>query len=123
MEIQMPKGKRYTMDEVTLCAYAALYDAHDFGGLDKIISLEKNPSQRRSIASVTMKIQNIASMLDEHRVERQSNVSPLTGLTTGKKGRKTDWNRVEICLSLRKEDFLRKCMQIIETSQNATHAR
>ena len=105
----MPKGKRYTMDEVTLCTYAAKYDEHDFGGKEKIMFLQK-----RSLASITMKIQNIASMLDEHHIERFSNVSPLTGLTTGKHGRTTDWDRVKTCLSWKKEEFLKKCIQIIK---------
>ena len=105
----MPKGKRYTMDEVTLCTYAAKYDEHDFGGKEKIMVLQK-----RSLASITMKIQNIASMLDEHNIARHNKVSPLTGLTTGKHGRTTDWDRVKTCLSWKKEEFLKKCMQIIK---------
>lgn len=119
----MSKGKRYTMDEVILCTYAAKYDEYDFGGKKKIMFLENDPAQRRSIASITMKIQNIASMLDEHDIERHSDVSPLTGLPTGKRGRTTDWDRVVTCLSWEKEDFLRKCIQIIKKAQTATPAK
>jgi len=119
----MSKGQRYTMDEVTLCTYAAKYDEHDFGGKEKIAFLEHDPTQRRSIASITMKIQNIASMLDEHGIERHSNVSPLTGLPTGKQGRTTDWNRVETCLSWKKEELLKKCMQIMKKTKTANSSK
>jgi hypothetical protein len=87
-----------------------MYDLADFGGIDEIYSL-----QHRSISSIKMKIMNIASMLDENGIKRfnYNRVPPLTGLTTGESGRRTNWDIVETIYSLPKEEFLKKCKIII----------
>lgn len=59
------RGHLYTEDEVILCTYAEMYSVNDFGGINKIQSL-----QNRSLDSIKMKIMNIASMLDENKIER-----------------------------------------------------
>jgi hypothetical protein len=60
-----------------------------------------------------MKIQNIASMLDEAGVQRYSDESPLTGRPPGESGRKTNWEIVEPLSRLSKQEFLEKCKSII----------
>ena len=102
-------GKLYTKEEVILCTYAAMYDVDDFGGINQIHLLHN-----RSLSSIKMKIMNIASMLDENGIRFNDNkVSPLTGLPTGKRGRRTNWDIVETIYSLPKEEFLKKCKIII----------
>lgn len=103
-------GNLFTKEEIVLCTYSAMYDSNDFGGINKICLL-----QQRSISSIKLKIMNIASMLDENEVRRfnYSSVSPLTGLTTGQTGRRTNWDIVTTLYPLPKEDFLKKCNIII----------
>ena len=105
------KREKYTEDEIVLCTYAAMYNADDFGGIEKIHKLKD-----RSKASIEMKIKNIASMLDEENVKRHNydNISPLTGLTTGKSGRRTNWNIVEKLHPLYQNDFLNTCKKIVK---------
>ena len=47
-------------------------------------------------------------MLDERNILRHNNITPLTGKTTGEKGRKTNWNVAEHLYPLKQEDFLKK---------------
>ncbi len=93
----------FTKDEIILCTYAAMYGVEDFGGIDEIYSL-----QHRSISSIKMKIMNIASMLDENGIKRfnYDRVPPLTGLTTGKRGRRTNWDLVSTLYAIDKNEFL-----------------
>ena len=104
-------GKLYTKEEVILCTYAAMYDANDFGGINKIHLLHN-----RSLSSIKMKIMNIASMLDENGIKRfnYNRVPPLTGLTTGESGRRTNWNIVSTLYGIDKNEFLLKCKTIIK---------
>lgn len=101
--------KLYTKEEIILCTYAAIYDANDFGGINKIQSLED-----RSIASIKMKIENIASMLDENGIQRFNTVSPLTGLPAGEIGRRTNWDIVSTLYNLKKTEFLEMCLAIVK---------
>lgn len=102
--------KLFTENEITLCTYAAMYDADDFGGIDAIYYLEF-----RSTDSIKMKIMNIASMLDEESITRYNyqTIKPLTGLTTGEKGRRTNWDIVKKLYPLDKDKFLELCLSII----------
>src|SRR5689334_25348085 len=100
----MAKRNYFTHDEIVLCTYAAIHDEGDFGGLSQIERLTN-----RSRASIQMKIQNIASMIDEAGIPRSSGVSPLTGLTTGESGRKTNWDIVEPLTRLPKQTLLERC--------------
>ena len=59
------KRNLFTYEEIVLCTYAAMYNANDFGGIEKIYDITN-----RSINSIKMKIMNIASMLDEEGIER-----------------------------------------------------
>lgn len=86
----------YTENEVILCTYIALYEGAllsekkiaNFGG--------------RSEGSVKMKVQNIAAMLDDKDIPRNSSVSALAGLPAGESGRETDWPLVQGLVTLSK---------------------
>lgn len=103
---------RNTPEELVLCTYAARYDASDFGGVDLIYALGY-----RSAASIKMKIQNIAAMLDEERIPRESDIKPLSGRPPGESGRRTDWDVVSQLVNLSKEVHLKRCLAIISGSQ------
>lgn len=105
------RGHLYTEEEVILCTYAAMYSVNDFGGINKIQSL-----QNRSLDSIKMKIMNIASMLDENGIKRftYDSISPLTGLPTGCTGRRTNWEIVSKIYRLERNIFLQKCEEILK---------
>lgn len=67
--------------------------------------------------SIKMKIKNIVSMLHERNIPRHNNITPLSGKTTGEKGRKTNWDVVEPLYPLKQEDFLAKCKAIIKKAK------
>ena len=104
----------FTPDEITLCTYAAMYEAADFGGESKIEKLT-----HRSPGSIRMKIQNIAAMLDQADIPRQSSVTPLTGLPAGQTGRTTNWETVEPLTRLSRKVFLEKCHAIFASTLRA----
>ena len=60
-----------------------------------------------------MKIQNIAALLGEENITRYSKVKGLSGVTTGEKGRRTNWNLVEKVITLSKEELFKKCETIL----------
>ncbi len=97
----------YTENEIILCTYLALYDTNDFSETDiyKIFN--------RSESSIKMKIQNIAAMLDEEEIKRYSKIKGLSGVTTGEKGRRTNWNWVEKLIKLSKNELFLKCEAIL----------
>ena len=64
-----------------------------------------------------MKIQNIAAMLDEEGIERNNNISALSGVTTGQFGRRTDWETVSRLAKLEQNEFIMKCKNIILSSK------
>jgi predicted HNH restriction endonuclease len=104
----MPRGPRNTPDELTLCTYAAMYDANDFGGVQAIFELGF-----RSLGSIKMKIQNIAAMLDEEGIARQSEAKALSGVPPGRRGRRTDWEFVSSLLLLPRDEFLGLCFSTL----------
>ena len=79
----------YTQDEVILCAYAAMYDEKEFGGIDTIRRL-----RARSVSSIKMKIQNVAAILDEENIPRNPRISALSGMPPGEAGRRMHWDMV-----------------------------
>jgi len=97
----------FTENEIILCTYLALYDTSAYNEAD--IQEKFN----RPESSIKMKIQNIAAMLDEENITRHSNVKGLSGVTTGEKGRRTNWNWVDKVITLSKEDFFKKCETIL----------
>ncbi|MDM9630216.1 hypothetical protein [Robiginitalea aurantiaca] len=101
------KRNLYTKDEITLCTYIARLGRNEFDEHD-IHKLKK-----RSVASIKMKIQNIASMLDEEGYPTDNNVSKLTGKPPGEKGRRTNWDIVRNLTVLNKQEFLSLCQRII----------
>lgn len=100
----------YTEAEIILCAYAALYDAGDFGGVECIGLLTK-----RSDASIQMKIRNICAILDSKGIQRFNLLSGLTGRSSGETVRKTHWDFIETVVKLSKHDLLQRCLEVIET--------
>jgi hypothetical protein len=110
----MAKRNYFTADEIVLCTYAAMYDASDFGGVSRIESI-----MNRSLASIQMKIQNIASMVDEAGIARSSKISPLTGLPSGETGRMTNWEIVEPLFNLPRQDLLERCRNILARCDGA----
>jgi predicted HNH restriction endonuclease len=102
-------GSPFTRGEVVLCAFAARYDGDDFGGIEAIHSLTA-----RSRDSIQLKINNIAAMLDEESVARESAVSPLSGLPAGQQGRRTNWDIVSELMSLSREQHLAECWAVLQ---------
>jgi hypothetical protein len=98
----------FTRDEVVLCAYAARFNSIDLGGVEVIHSLK-----RRNPASIRLKILNIASMLDEEGITRESAVTALSGLPKGQHGRRTDWDIVSKLVGLSREEHLAECRRIL----------
>ena len=102
----------YTEDEVILCAYIALYEG-------ALLSEKKIAGiGERSEGSVKMKVQNIAAMLDDKGIARNTKVSALAGLPAGESGRETDWPLVKDLVNLGKKDHWAKCKEVI-----ANHAK
>ncbi len=62
------KRNLFTKDEITLCTYLARFGKREFDEND----IQKLKS--RSISSIKMKVQNIASMLDEEGFETNNKV-------------------------------------------------
>lgn len=100
--------KRYTEDETVLCTYIARFGRGAFGEKD----VEK--VEGRSLSSIKMKVQNIASMLDEEKYEVSKEVSKLTGRPQGESGRRTDWDVVKPLAILSKEEHLKRCRVIFD---------
>ena len=63
-----------------------------------------------------MKVQNIASMLSEEGIDFSSEVSVLTGLPEGQKGRRTNWEIVTKLIALEKEAHKALCLEILNKS-------
>lgn len=102
-------GSPFTRAEVVLCAYAARFDSDDFGGVDAIHALTA-----RSRDSLQLKVLNIAAMLDEEGISRESAVIPLSGLPAGQRGRRTNWDVVSELVSLTREQHLAECHSILQ---------
>ena len=97
----------YTDEEVILCAYIALYG--------RVLFIEKKIAStfERSEASIIMKVQNIAAMLDEEGIERNNEISALSGVTTGQEGRRTNWDIVNKMVNIGKDEHKQLCKNII----------
>ena len=98
----------YTRDEIVLCTYAARFDGRDIGGVETIRLL-----RGRSTPSVTAKIQNIAAMLDEHGIPRESRIAALTGRPAGESGRRTNWAWIEPLVRVSRAELLDQCRGIL----------
>lgn len=101
------KGKPYTKEEIILCTYIARFGKQEFNE-DDISNLKD-----RSVSSIKMKIQNIASMLDEEGYDTSENISKLSGKPTGEKGRRTNWDIVSTLVSKTRNELLNDCENII----------
>lgn len=97
----------YTEDEIIVCTYIARFGRYDFTEHDVV------KITNRSLSSIKMKVQNIASMLDEAGAKTSDQVSKLTGLPTGQTGRKTNWGVVKQYLTLPKDEHRKRCIAII----------
>lgn len=101
-------GLPFTRAEVVLCAYAARFDGDDFGGVEAIQLLTS-----RSRDSLQLKVLNIAAMLDEEGLTRESGINPLSGLPAGQQGRRTNWDVVSELVSLTRKQHLAECHDIL----------
>lgn len=97
----------YTENEIIVCTYISRFGYNDFTESD----VEKITN--RSLSSIKMKVQNIASMLDESGAETSDQVSKLTGLPAGQTGRKTNWDIVKNYKQLPKSEHRKKCLEIL----------
>jgi hypothetical protein len=102
--------KNYTEDEIIVCTYIARF------GRDEFIENEVEIIQRRSLSSIKMKIQNIAAMIDEAGAETSDQVSKLSGLPTGQKGRKTNWDIVKQYVYMPKYEHRERCLQVLNSA-------
>lgn len=102
------KRNLYTKDEVILCSFIARYGRRDFDENDI------HKLNGRSISSIKMKVQNIASMLYEEGFNVHPEVSKLTGKPPGEKGRRTNWDLVGSLTNLSKNELLLICQSIIK---------
>lgn len=100
--------KLFTKQEIVLCTYIAKFGRGYFKE-KKITCLEN-----RSEDSVKMKVQNIAAMLKERGVPHSPDVSALSGVTTGEKGRRTNWDIVEPITETSKEEHKQMCKKIFD---------
>ncbi|HAS8547656.1 hypothetical protein [Vibrio parahaemolyticus] len=96
----------YTLPEIVFCTYIARFGRSQFDENDI------NDFSGRSLSSIKMKVQNIASMIDEAGYKASNQVSLLTGKTTGEKGRKTNWDDVHPLLNLGQSELLNKCSEL-----------
>ena len=100
--------KLFTENEIILCTYIAKFGRGLFNE-KRISRIEK-----RSEDSVKLKVQNIAAMLDEEGYKYSPEVSPLSGVTTGEKGRRTNWDTVKTVAGLNKEELKSRCKEIFQ---------
>lgn len=98
----------FTENEIILCAYAALYDENEFGGINGIHQLTS-----RSPGSISMKIRNIIAKLDEEGIPRNQRLTALTGTARGSGGRTTNWEIVEPLAQKSQRDLQVQCRQIV----------
>ena len=98
--------KPFTKGEIVVCTYIARFGHGVFD--EKSVTRLEN----RSESSVKMKVQNIAAMLKEEGYGYSPEVSPLSGVTTGEKGRRTNWDMVSSLVDLEKTDLKAKCKMV-----------
>ncbi|BBP44195.1 hypothetical protein [Thiosulfativibrio zosterae] len=104
--------KLFTKEEIVLCTYIAKFGRGYFN--EKQITLLEN----RSEASVKMKVKNIAAMLDEEGLPHSPDVSTLSGVPTGKEGRRTNWDIVGPIAKISKEEHNQICREIFGPENN-----
>ena len=103
----MPRNL-FTSDEVVLCAYIAMHGRGD------ISEEQVQRVTNRSLSSILMKVQNIASMLREEGYRCSPQISSLAGLPSGMKGRRTNWDVVCTLPLKDKAAFLSLCHEVFE---------
>jgi hypothetical protein len=105
----MSRRNLFTENEVVLCTYIARFDREQFNESD----IHERCS--RSKASIKLKVQNIAAMLDEEGYPYSSSVTPLTGLPHGETGRRTNWDVVSKLVQLSESAHHEKCLRIFDS--------
>lgn len=98
----------FTKDEIILCAYAALYDENEFGGIEGVHRLTNRPT-----SSISMKIRNIVAMLQEDDLPHNRSITPLTGTAPGQPSRRTNWETVEPLTRIPREKLKSHCQRIV----------
>ena len=101
------KRNLFTKEEITLCTYIARFGKNEFDENDI------NKLKNRSVSSIKMKVQNIASMLDEEGFKTNDNIPKLTGKPSGEKGRRTNWDIVRNLADFNEQDFLSLCQTLL----------
>ncbi len=101
------KRNLYTPEEIILCAFIARF------GRGVITESTVHKIKDRSLSSIKMKVQNIASMLHEENIPYSNEVSVLTGLPQGETGRKTNWDIVSKIIKTSKEEHKKLCLEIL----------
>lgn len=101
------KRNLFTRNEIILCTYIARFGKSEFDENDV------HKLRNRSVSSIKMKVQNIASMLEEEGFDTNDNVSKLSGKPHGQKGRRTNWDIVSSLTELKKQEFLDLCQDLM----------
>jgi predicted HNH restriction endonuclease len=114
------RGLGFSDQEITILTFVAKFGIHEFPDISSLKKLYKHLSDSfgRSAGSVRMKILNIASMMDDRGVARETEFAGLTGVSEGKKPRTTDWDRVENILRIPKQELLQECILILSESSD-----
>ena len=99
--------KLFTKNEIVLCTYIARF-GRDYFDEKRICCIEN-----RSESSVKMKVQNIAAMLNEEGLPHSPEVSCLSGVTTGKEGRRTNWDIIKELVNQEKQEMKAMCKEIL----------
>ena len=105
----MNRQNKYTKDEIILCTFIAMFGRR-YIDEKQIFDLEKC----RSIASIKMKVSNIAAMLLDNKYEISEEISPLSGTPPGRPARKTNWDIVSKLAPLDESNFLKTHFKIFE---------
>ena len=109
------KKNYFSYNEIVLCTYVARYNSPE----DELLNINWRylgsiqQLRGRSLASIRMKIQNIAAMLDETNIARVKDISPLSGRPPGKDGRKTNWDWIEPLTKMSKLTLRKMCVSIM----------
>jgi len=101
------RGPRYCNDEIIVCTYIARFRQPSSEAVEMFSRLFPN----RSAKSIRAKIGNIAAMLRDEGLPH-SWQSYLTGTTTGRSARRTNWEIVRPLTCLSEKDLLERIARV-----------
>ncbi len=104
----MKKRRRYTNDEITLCAYIARFGREEFNETDI------QPISDRTLESVRRKVENIACMLDKDGFKTSEKVkkTPVSPTRTNLRSKR---GIVQMLAVAKQEEFLEACKEILKS--------